>query len=126
MAQIINIDTENNLDQVIKVLIEGNSYIFRLRYNDRSQWQLGVYDPKLYNINAESNIEAKLYGERRLMPNHDFFKYSHSVPTLPTGVLMLYDTLNPDRYTYKLPDRFDLGQDKRFVLVYLTKEDVGL
>jgi hypothetical protein len=83
-----------------------------------------LYDPDLFNIESTDNTPAKLYGERRLMPNHNFFKYTHNVSNLPTGYLVLYDTTTPDRYTYKLPDRFDLGQDKRFVLVYLTKDEI--
>ena len=123
MAQIINIDTEDNLDQVIKFTIESRVYVFRLRYNDRSQWQLGIYDADLFNIDVVDNTEAKLYGERRLMPNQDFFKYTHGVSNLPTGYLFLHDTEFPDKINYKLPDRYDLGQGKRFVLVYFTKDE---
>ena len=123
MAQIINIDTEDNLDQVIKFTIESRVYVFRLRYNDRSQWQLGIYDADLFNIDLVDNTEAKLYGERRLMPNQDFFKYTHGVSNLPTGYLFLIDNEFPDKFNYKLPDRYDLGQGKRFELIYYTKDE---
>jgi len=123
MAQVLNIDTEDNLDQVIKVTLENNLYTFRLRYNDRSNWQLGIYDPEIFNISLADNTEAKLYGERKLMPNQNYFKYTNGVDYLPTGYLFLHDTDFPDRYNYKLPDRYDLGQGKRFVLVYFTKTE---
>lgn len=123
MAQLINIDTDDNLDQVTKVILDGNLYVFRLRYNDRSGWQLGIYDPDIFNNNETDHTAAKLYGERKLMPNQNFFKYTHGLATLPTGYLFLHDTDFPDKYNYKLPERYDLGQDKRFVLVYFSKEE---
>lgn len=123
MAQYINIDTEDNLDQVVKVILEGVVYLFRLRYNDRSGWQLGIYDPDIFNINETDNTEAKLYGERKLMPSQNFFKYTHGVPELPTGYLFLYDSQILEGQEYKLPERYDLGQDKRFVLIYFSKEE---
>lgn len=124
MAQYINIDTEDNLDQVVKVLIEGTVYVFRLRYNDYSGWQLGIYDAEKYNFKEEDNTEAKLYGERKLMPFQNFLKFTHGVTSLPTGYLFLYDTESVEGKGYKLPDRYDLGQNKRFVLIYYSKEEV--
>lgn len=123
MPQIINIDTEDNLDQILRVTIESNLYIFRLRYNDRSKWQLSLYDADLYDISLDDNTQAKLYGEKRLMPSQDFFKYTHEVETLPTGYLFLYDTENPAISDIELPDRYNLGQGKRFILVYFTKTE---
>ena len=123
MAQLINIDTEDNLDQVTEVLFDSVVYSLRLRYNNRSGWQLGVYDTTLFNIDIVDNTEAKLYGERKLMPNENFFKFTHGEPELPTGYLFLHDTEFPDKYNYKLPDRYDLGEGNRFVLVYFTKEE---
>lgn len=123
MAQYINIDTDDKLDQVIKVILEGTVYLFRLRYNDRSGWQLGIYDPDLFNLNEFDNTAAKLYGERKLMPAQNYFKYTHGVDGLPTGYLFLYDSQILEGQQYKLPERYDLGQGKRFVLIYYTEEE---
>ncbi len=124
MAQIINLDTEDNLDQVAKIILDSVLYIIRLRYNDRSGWQLSFYDPDTYNIDLADNSGAKLYGERKLMPNQDFFQHTNGVATLPSGHLFLDDTEYINKESYKLPDRYDLGQGKRFQLIYFSAAEL--
>ncbi len=124
MAQIINLDTEDTLDQVAKIILEGVLYIIRLRYNDRSGWQLSFYDPNIFNIDLADNSSAKLYGERKLMPNQDYFAHTNGVSTLPSGHLFLDDTEYINKASYKLPSRYDLGQGKRFQLIYFTKAEL--
>lgn len=123
MAQLLNMNTDDNLDQVVKFTIESNLYTFRLRYNDRSGWQLSIYDPDLFNIDQYDNTEAKLYGERKLMPNQNFLQFTHGVDTLPKGYLFLIDNEFPDKVDYEIPDRYNLGQGKRFELIYFTKDE---
>lgn len=123
MAQYINIDTEDTLDQVVSVTLESNLYIFRLRYNNRSGWQMGIYDADLYSFDVTDNSGAKLYGERKLMPFQNFLKYTHDVENLPTGYLFLYDSEYVDKEDYELPSRYNLGQGNRFVLVYFTASE---
>lgn len=122
MAKYLNINTTDKTDFTTTVLLDGVAYLFRPRYNTRSGWQLGIYDKSLYSKDSNDNSSAKLYGERKLIPRQNFFKFTGGVDTLPTGNLYLYDT--EDTGVVEYPTRYNLGQGKRFVLVYFTKEEI--
>lgn len=122
MAKYLNIDTDNQTDQFTKVIIESVVYMVRLRFNYRSGWQMSFYDYDLFDENADDNEDALLYGESKLMPSQNFFKYTNGSESLPTGYLFLYDTNQPDAQEYEYPTRYNLGSGKRFRLVYFTKE----
>ena len=125
MSRKLNLNTDDVTDQTTTVILDSVEYVFRLRFSSRAGWQLSIYDPDLYDYDAVDNTEAKLYGERRLMPNQDFFKFVNGSDSLPTGVLMLFDDNEPSTQDYELPTRYNLGQGKRFTLNYFTNLEIS-
>lgn len=124
MAQYLNVSTEDTTDQILSFIIEGVEYLFRLRFNYRSEWQGALYDPALYDIDAVDNEAAKIYGEKKLMPFQDFLKYADKELTIPAGSIYLIDTEYPESVDYEYPTRYNLGTDSRFVLVYFEEGEV--
>jgi len=125
MPRYLNIDTTDKTDVTTTILIESVVYLFRLRYSYRSEWQLGIYDNDTYSSEVSDNSEAKLYGDRKLVPSQDFLKYAKYDDKLPSGNLYLYDTEDPTTEEYEVPSRYNLGQGKRFVLIYYTADEIS-
>ncbi len=123
MAKFLNLDTDDTPDQYTKIIFDSVVYMLRIRYNDRSGWQLSLYDYDLFDETATDNTEAKIFGETKVMPNQNVFKYANGYDGLPTGYLILSDTDYPDLYNYEYPTRYNLGSGKRFKFVYFTADE---
>ena len=120
----LNIDVQDlRTDQFKDFIIEGVVYKLRLRWNPRgNSWGLTIYDSEKFNKNQDSNIQATLLGEKKLMPTVNFFKQVQP-KTLPQGYLTLYDTELTNIKDFKMPEVSDIGEGQRFLLLYFTEAE---
>ena len=120
----LNIDVQDlKTDQFKDFIIEGVVYKLRLRWNPRGNaWGLTIYDGLKFNKNQDSNVQAALLGEKKLMPTTNFFQQVQS-KDLPQGYLTLYDTQLTKIQDFKMPDIGDVGEGQRFVLLYFTESE---
>jgi hypothetical protein len=122
--QFLNFDVDNfNLDQLFNFNIEGNQYLFRLRFNSRDGWYFSIYDPVTFDRESEDNIGSKLYGEVKIMPFQNILRHCYD-DKLPTGFLALFDTELGSFKDYKIPEYNEIGTGKRFILTYSTKQEM--
>ena len=121
MAKFLNINTDDTPDQYTKIIFDSIVYRLRLRYNDRSGWQLSLYDNGTFDETSSDNSGSLIFGETKVMPNQNIFKYKKLENTLPTGTLILSDTDYPDVLNYEYPTRYNLGSGKRFKFVYFSE-----
>jgi hypothetical protein len=120
----LNIDVQDlKTDQFKDFILEGVVYKIRLRWNPRgNSWGLTFYDPLKFNKNQESNTQAAILGEKKLMPMVNFFKQIKN-NNLPRGYLTLYDTQITKWEDFKMPSIDDIGEGQRFVLIYFTEAE---
>jgi len=96
-------------DEIFTTALDGTKYQLRLRWNSRDEaWYISIgyegIDPKFYSkFNAGMNI---LRGHQ-------------ATEGVPEGAIFLTDS----EEIYGRPSRDDTGVDKRFKILYLTKEE---
>ncbi|AUR91505.1 hypothetical protein NVP1161O_063 [Vibrio phage 1.161.O._10N.261.48.C5] len=121
--QFLNFDVDGfNLDQYLNFTIDTVPYLFRFRYNARDGWYVAIYDPTIFNKDAEDNKPAKLYGEVKVMPFQNILKHTVS-DKLPRGYLSFTDTKFQDFSNYAMPSFDNIGSGKRFQLTYFTYQE---
>lgn len=104
---VLNVPIPDGPDAVARVNLDGVVYDFRFRWNSRSEcWYLYIGP-----TGEDYTMKVKLLtGQELLKP----YKYK---PSSPQGDLMLIDTLK----LYGRAGRDNLGQNKRFRLIYIEE-----
>lgn len=100
------------------VPLEGQSYVFRFRYNQREDcWYLSIYQPVLQDT---TNDLTPLQTGIKMVPNVNLIQRADV--RLPPGELFVNPRSAPNNTT--APGLEELGEgDKRVVLAYVTSDD---
>lgn len=108
----LSIPFGNTADSVLRVNLEGRAYDIRYRWNNLSEcWYIYL------GFSGEEPIF-----KTKLLVGFNILAPYRAIPGVPKGALYLVDTLKE----YGRPSKNDIGIDKRFKIVYISKRELGL
>lgn len=108
----LSIPFGNTVDSVLRVNLEGRAYDIRYRWNNLSEcWYIYL------GFSGEEPIF-----KTKLLVGFNILTPYRAIPGVPKGALYLVDNLKE----YGRPSKNDIGIDKRFKIVYISKRELGL
>lgn len=121
----VSLDIEGSLPNDVRdFLIEGRTFYTHQVWNTRMGWSISIYnlDPTKPDINGAT--VTPIIAGLKAMPNGGltWLYNTRSGSELFSGDIIVFDTEGGDINTKILKD--DLGQGKRFQLIYFTKEEL--
>lgn len=123
----VSLDIDGNLpNDVREFLIEGRTYYTHQVWNKRMGWVISLYNQDPTKPDIEGGNVLPIIGGLKAMPNGGLTWLYRTISgnTLFSGDIIVWDTEGGDINTQILQD--DLGQGKRFQLVYFTAEELEL
>lgn len=112
MAVTLNVDSAE-LNQIQEYQLEGVTYKIQSRWNDRSGWEISIFDED--SVAILTSLTAK--------PNQNLtWRYSREGGLFTGDIWVLDNFLGGDES--EEIDENNFGQGRRFILMYLTKTEM--
>lgn len=123
----VSLDIDGSLpNDVREFLIEGRTYYTHQVWNTRMGWVISLYDQDPTKPDIVGGVVEPIIAGLKAMPNGGLTWLYQTISDgrLFSGDIIVWDTEAGDINTKILKD--DLGQGKRFQLVYFTQEELEL
>ncbi len=123
----VSLDIDGSLpNDVREFLIEGRSYYTHQVWNTRMGWVISLYNQDPTKPDITGGDVVPIIAGLKAMPNGGLTWLYQTISggRLFSGDIIVWDTEAGDINTQILKD--DLGQGKRFQLIYFTKEELEI
>ena len=123
----VSLDIDGSLpNDVREFLIEGRTYYTHQVWNTRMGWVISLYDQDPTKPDIVGVVVEPIIAGLKAMPNGGLTWLYQTISggRLFSGDIIVWDTEAGDINTKILKD--DLGQGKRFQLIYFTQEELEL